>query len=61
MYGSWSCSGLENLYFWFDKEITLFRQFILIYKKTIELRSLEAFLFQVNRDKSGNSIDMNFG
>ena len=32
-----------------------------IYKKTIELyilRSLEAFLFQINRDNSGNSNDL---
>ena len=31
MYGSWSCSGLENLHFWFDKEITSTDSFI--YKK----------------------------
>ena len=31
MYGSWSCSGLENLHFWFNKETTMSRQFI--YKK----------------------------
>ena len=35
MYGSWSCSGLENLHFWPDKETTMYRQFHL--QKTIEL------------------------
>ena len=48
--------GLGNLHFWFDKETTMSRR--LIYKITIELRSLEAFLFQMNRDNSGNSIDL---
>ena len=35
MYESWSCSDLENLHFWFDKETTMYRQFHL--QKTIEL------------------------
>ena len=35
MYGSWSCSDLENLHFWFDKETAMYRQFY--FQKTIEL------------------------
>ena len=55
---SWSCSGLESPHFWFDKETTMSRQFIYRKNYWTILRSLEAFLFQMNRDNSGNSIDL---
>ena len=45
------------MYFWFDKETTMSRQFIYKNNYSTTLRSLEAFLFQMNRDNSGNSID----
>ena len=57
-YGSWSCSGVGNLHFWFDKETTMSRQFIYRNNYWTILRSLEACLFQMNRDNSGNSIDL---
>ena len=43
---------------WFDEEITLSRQFIYKNNYCTILRSLEAFLFQMNRDNIGNSVDL---
>ena len=56
MHWSRSCSGLGNLHFWFDKETTMSRQFIYKNNYWTILWSLEAFLFQRNRDNSGNQL-----
>ena len=47
-----------NLLFWLDKETTMSRQFIYKNKYWTILQSLEDFLFQMNRDNSGNSVDL---
>ena len=57
VYESWSCSGLKTCTFGLTKKLPC-KQFHL--QKTIELYCdlLEAFLFQMNRDNSGNSINL---
>ena len=37
MYESWSCSDLENLHFWFDKETTMYS---FTYKKLLNYTAI---------------------